>query len=173
MSWRVTAVLAVLVTAAGLWVAYDTGPRDGAPDGPAASSGDGPPLLHFDPAAVTRILIAGEEGTVQFVRQGDTWGGTERPDLSEDFLHNLLVLRVIFSEPAAAGELADYGLAPPQHTVTLVRNDGDDIVLRVGARNPSGTGVYVQRGGPDAPVLLTGSLLSWEIEKVLRAAKTS
>jgi hypothetical protein len=41
-------------------------------------------------------------------------------------------------------------------------------VLLVGARNPPATGVYV-RVGADGPVVLTGALLLWDLEKVERA----
>jgi hypothetical protein len=64
--------------------------------------------------------------------------------------------------------LREHGLEPPQGAVELTRANQPPILLLIGARNPPATGVYV-RVGADGPVVLTGALLLWDLEKVERA----
>jgi hypothetical protein len=65
--------------------------------------------------------------------------------------------------------LADYGLDSPRSVLELsLAAQSNPLVLEVGNQNPATTGIYA-RVDRDGPVLLAGSLLSWEIDKLLRS----
>jgi hypothetical protein len=72
----------------------------------------------------------------------------------------------------AAGDagLAEYGLAPAPERLRVLDDTGRELVaLDIGNRNPAWTGVYARRPG-ESDVLLVGSLLRWELDK-LRSAR--
>jgi hypothetical protein len=68
--------------------------------------------------------------------------------------------------------LAEYGLAPAVEHLRVLDDTGHELIaLDIGNRNPAWTGVYARRAGA-ADVLLVGSLLRWELDK-LRSARDS
>jgi hypothetical protein len=125
-------------------------------------------LLGFDPASITAVSV--RRGTRQWraERVGDGWSGAGRATDMNDFLHDLGELAVILPIAVGPDTLRDHGLEPPQASIELTRSSAPPIVILVGARNPSATGVYV-RVGSDGPVVLTGALLLWNLEKIERA----
>jgi len=64
--------------------------------------------------------------------------------------------------------LADHGLAAPAAEIELMRRGAAPLVLLVGGRNPPATGAYAQVG-LGGPVALTGTPLTWDLEKAERA----
>jgi len=69
-------------------------------------------------------------------------------------------------------DLAEYGLAPAVEHLRVLDDTGHELIaLDIGNRNPAWTGVYARRAGT-ADVLLVGSLLRWELDK-LRSARES
>jgi hypothetical protein len=126
-------------------------------------------LLEYQPADVLSIRLERDGKMRETERSGETWTTTTTPGAITDFLGNLAKLAVLMDITAGAAELRDYGLDPPQSVVWLQRRgQPTPLVLQIGDRNPSVTGVYV-RIGEDGPVLLAGALVAWEFDKAFRA----
>lgn len=180
MGWRGTLVLlaALIVAAAYLYHDANTGraerswrvifelPREPLPAEQVKH------LLAFEPAEITAVTLR-RGALVHTARRlpDGGWSGVERPRAVADLLSDLAGLAEVMPLEHDAVPLADLGLAPPQATVELTRGDAPPIVLLVGSRNPAGTGVYA-RVGVDGPLVVTGALLLWDLEKAERAFGT-
>jgi hypothetical protein len=178
MGVRGTLILALLIVVVGAYVWFEEA-RPAAP-GRSTDTLLGEPkafdpnqpvrhLLKYRPADVLSIRLehAGQTRTTE--RSGATWTMTSNPGAIADFLGNLAQLPVVMDIPAGTAELRDYGLDPPQSVVRLqTRGQPTPLVLQIGDRNPSVTGVYV-RIGKDGPVVLAGALVAWEFDKAFRA----
>jgi hypothetical protein len=125
-------------------------------------------LIDFDPASVTTVTVRRGSQQWQAERTADGWSGAGRATDMDDFLHDLGELAVILPIEVGPDTLRDHGLEPPQASIALTRASAAPITVLIGARNPPATGVYV-RVGNDGPVVLTGALLLWDLEKVERA----
>jgi hypothetical protein len=129
-----------------------------------------PPVLLASPEAVARIEIDEPRGRLAAVRTATGWTDeTGRPwprEAPADLLGTLSTLRPIMVVDPAPDRPAEYGLGPGAEQLRVSAADGTPLlVLEVGERNPSWTGLYARR--PDRPeVVLVGALLRWEIEKV-------
>jgi hypothetical protein len=176
MGWRGTSILLVVVAAAAFYLYHDVN-ADRAErswqaifeEAPEAAPGETiTRLLDFDPATVTAVTV--QRGTHQWraEREDGGWSGAGRDTDMDAFLRDLGELAEILPIDVGADTLREHGLDPPQGSVELQRRGAPPIVLRIGVRNPPATGVYV-RVGDDGPVVLTGALLLWNIEKVERA----
>jgi hypothetical protein len=176
MGWRGTAVLAVALLGAAVYLYRDvTGQH---PDAswqhlleeprPAAPGTQIKRLLAFDPGAATSVRLRRGDEVWTAQRTGNAWQGAARPSDVDDFLHALQELAEILPIEAAKNELHAHGLDPPASVVEVERSDGPPLVLLIGHRNPPATGVYVQIGS-DGPVVLTGALLLWEFDKATRS----
>jgi len=181
--WGVAAALA-----AYLWLTLPP-PRRAAESEPAADTG--PPLLDFEPADVTSLVVTGAEGTLALRREGSAWRDdrgfpSPSPGLIETVLETLAGTRAIAGIEEAPANPGDYGLDPPQRSITVAvaetpgagAGGGSDprsgeaprsLMLLVGDRNPAWTGVYA-RVPPAERVVLIGSVLRWELDKLLGAA---
>jgi len=178
MGVRGTLVLALLIVAVGAYVWLE----EVAPEAPGRSTDAllGEPkafdpnkpvrhLLEYQPADVLSIWLERDGNIRETERSGETWTTTSTPGAINDFLANLAQLAVLMDIPAGAAELRDYGLDPPHSVVRLqTRGQPTPLVLQIGDRNPSVTGVYV-RVGESGPVLLAGALVAWEFDKAFRA----
>jgi len=177
MGVRGTLILALLIVVVGAYVWFEEAPSE-AP-GRSTDTLLGEPkafdpnlpvrhLLEYQPADVWSIRLERHGQMRETERSGETWT-TTNPGAITDFLGNLAQLAVLMDIPAGAAELRDYGLDPPQGVVRLqTRGQPTPLVLQIGDRNPSVTGVYV-RIGEDGPVLLAGALVAWEFDKAFRA----
>ena len=176
MGWRGTLVLLVAVATAAFllyrdvnagrsersWSAIFEEPQETPPADQITH------LLAFDPATVTAVTVRRHDRQWRAERTADGWSGAGRSTDMDDFLHDLGELAVILPIAVGSDTLRDHGLDPAQASIELTRAGAPPIVLHVGARNPPATGVYV-RVGTDGPVVLTGALLLWDLEKVERA----
>jgi len=173
---RGTLALIAALLLAGVWLYYDvTGGTPGsswrtifeepAPPIPAA---DLKRLMTFPAADVTAIRLRRGERTVQTERTAGGWSGIERQSDVADFLADLAELVEIIPIEAGPNDLAALGLSPPTGSIELTRRDGPPWLLQIGDRNPPATGVYA-RVGADGPVVLTGALLLWNVDKLERA----
>ena len=177
MGARGTLVLALLLIVVGAFVWFEEPP----PEGPGRSTATllGEPksvdpnqpvrnLLDFQPADVVGVQLERDGSIREINRPGDTWTTASNATAIDDFLQNLAQLPVIAEIPAGAAELRDFGLEPPQGVVRLQRRGQTaPLVLQLGDRNPSVTGVYA-RIGVDGPVVLAGALVAWEFDKAFR-----
>jgi hypothetical protein len=176
MGWRGTIALALVLALAGAYAYVDIasqkeeiswesvlGPARPTPPGQGNRR-----ILSFRPEDVEAIRLSRDGEEIEIERSGGSWSGVGRPQAIDDFLVNLLELNEILVVDAAA-ELADHGLDPPRGSIRLQRRGSPPVEIRIGARNPPATGVYVQIDGRPE-VILTGALILWEMEKIVRAA---
>lgn len=93
-------------------------------------------------------------------RAGEQWRVIAPPatvpsDLVAALVDSLTTLPDVEVVAEQGGRLAEFGLAPPQATLTLGSDDDETHTVRFGSRNPAGTAVYAQLD--DSPrVLLVG-----------------
>jgi hypothetical protein len=168
-------LVAGLLLAAG-WLYYDvTGGQPGASwrtifeePAPPLPAGDLKRLFSFNASDVTAIRVQRAGRTLELRRGADGWSGVPRQSDADDFLAGVAELAEIIPIDATADGLAALGLAPPQGSIELTRRDAPPLLLQIGDRNPPATGVYA-RVGSDGPVVLTGALLLWNIDKLERA----
>ena len=179
MGWRGTLVLASLLLVAGAYAAYDIGSDPQATwEGfgflgstrPTPPGQQTDPLVAFAPADIDTVRLRRGADDVTVRREAGGWTGIAGGTAVDDFLASLATLSRIATLDVAAGDLADHGLAPPQTLIDLQHGGESPIEIRIGDRNPPATAVYVQVGTEDR-VYLTGALILWELDKVLRAAR--
>lgn len=176
MGWRGTLILAVLIVAVGtyLWLAE---PPPQAPRRPQVTL-LGEPITRDPNAPVRHLLefVPTEVVAVELERGGQRYevkrtDGSWRPaaPVVSDLLNDLAELGVLMEIETTPAELKDYGLHPPRSVLTLrLRGRHQPLVLQLGDRNPSVTGVYA-RLGEKGPVVLAGALVAWEFEKAFNA----
>ncbi|MFM8409215.1 MAG: hypothetical protein ACKOCT_02985 [Alphaproteobacteria bacterium] len=134
------------------------------------------PLVAISPALVRSLSIRGEDVAGVYERSPAGWtfapdGGAAHavdPEVPEGFLRTVAGLSRLtqFVDPDAAA----FGLERPRGVFTA----GGDPALRVdiGDRNPTLTAVYV-RVGASPDVVLVGSVLLWEWDKLVAEARRS
>lgn len=97
---------------------------------------------------------------------GHPWPG-DVVDVAIDALVSLRPRSVVEGEHA---DLEEYGLAASTERLRVLDGTGRELLaMDIGNRNPAWTGNYARRDGRDE-VLLVGSLLRWELDK-LRSAR--
>lgn len=178
MGWRGTIALAVVFLLAALYAYNDLVSPSGELDvhsilEPAAPT---PPaqafhsVLTFDLGEIVGVTIQRGNEETRLHRDGAAWSGVTPPDAVDDFLENVRELSEILVLDVPAAELSDHGLDPPRIKITLERRAAPPLSLSVGNHNPPATGVYVQTS-EKTQVILTGALLLWEVEKLVKAAQ--
>jgi hypothetical protein len=116
----------------------------------------------------TRVEIEHAAHVITIVRRGDEWSDRRVVDLL-DALGSLQVLTVIEEAPTNP---AAYGFGADALRLRVLADTDVLAALEIGAMNKAETGVYVRRKG-EPPVLLVGSLLRWELEKLRRVVSTT
>lgn len=177
MTFRRTLVLWALVLGLGLYVwstSRRTAPVEGQPA--AAIPADGPPIVSLRSAAVNLLEIGAGPRIIRLERRGGTWRDTagkewRRVKLLEDLIDVLTELRPLTQVAPVAAPLGEYGLDPAARWVAVSIAGEAPVRIDLGQSNPAGTAIYARRVAPqDSGVLLIGSIVAWEIDKVLRAA---
>jgi hypothetical protein len=173
VSVRGTLVLwgVALALGAYLWRTRSPAPKDVAREPPGSP---GAPLLAFRPEDARALVITWGEGTLRLSRGDSGWhDGRDRPwpapALADTVLATLAGARAVTLIEEAPEDLGNYGLDPPRRSITVVIGGGS-LTLLVGDRNPAWTGVYA-RVPPTNRVVLVGSVLLLEIDKLLGAAR--
>jgi len=167
MTVRGTAVLVLLATALAVLTFLEGGPVIPSPAPPVP---EGAPLLDAGTAPVARLEWERGADRLILVRTPAGWNDAAGQPWPDDVVHAVLdalaSLRPRTVAPANAGDLAQYGLAPaPERLRVLDDTSRELLALDIGNRNPAWTGVYVRPIGADE-VLLAGSLLRWELDKL-------
>jgi hypothetical protein len=170
---RGTALLAVVATALASFTWLGSGPIVPRPAAPVPEE---PPLLEAQAGQVARLEWARGAERLTVVRTPAGWvdaTGQRWPsdmvDVAVDALTSLHPRTVAQAEGAG---LAEYGLAPAVEHLRVLDDTGHELIaLDIGNRNPAWTGVYARRA-ETTDVLLVGSLLRWELDK-LRSARDS
>jgi len=133
-----------------------------------------PPLLAIPAVDVTRLEVVWPQGAVNASRDTSGWraehGAALPGGVVDDVLAALATVRPVSRLRLTAGDAGDYGFGPEQATVRAYAGGQRVLDVEVGARNPAWTGLYVRRRGADE-VLVVGSLLYWELEKLRAATK--
>jgi hypothetical protein len=175
MTFRGTLILWALVIGLG---AYVWSTADHPPDGPretAVPPGTAP-ILRFDPRDVEGLEIWDAGRIVRLERRGSAWqDGSGKPwpgvEVLAGLIRTLTELYPLTQVASGPASLGDYGLDPPGRWIDVRLAGRPPMRLEIGAPNPAGTAVYARRLPPgDAEILLIGSIVQWEIDKVLRAA---
>ncbi len=174
MGWRGTVLLALVLAGVGALVWF----QGSSPERRSGRRFDDPVRLPTQPIRRLVNIVPGDVTGVRIMRKGERrqaertdsgWRGADNPTIVNDFLHNLTQLGILMDIPSDPAGLADYGLKPPQSEVSLqLRTAGPPLVLQIGDRNPSTTGVYV-RVGENGPAVLAGALVAWEVDKLFNA----
>lgn len=162
-------VLVVLVTY--IWLAEVQPRRHTAR---RAETTEAAPLLTVPAGAIARVAL--EEGGTRLtaVRHEHTWvdesGRNWRGDAVTGLVETLGSLRPVMVVESDPAEPADYGLGPDAPRLEVSAEGGPPVLaLELGQHNPSETGVYARVvGRPE--VVLIGSLLRWEVDKLRDAA---
>lgn len=136
-------------------------------------------LLDLDPKLVRHIDVLPRDGApYSFSRRDRTWTMSAQgrevevpSDRLDGFLETLagLTRLVVIDEPGVSLSPADFGLEPPRAVVTL--RDGRVRSVALGDRNPPLTALYVQVW-PETNIVLVGSVLLWEFDKLVALSKS-
>jgi hypothetical protein len=177
MSWRTTVFLATALLIAGVVAWLDLRAAGQGAGGPWFGAADAPVpgesitrLVRFDPAEVTALHLRRGDVDVRLQRAGGRWQGVSRPQAIDDFVHNVSELAEIMPLDIEPAQRHEYGLDPPAGLIELERVGQPSITLLLGSHNPSSTGAYVQVGR-EGPVVLTGAIALWELDKAVRAVR--
>ncbi len=117
-------------------------------------------LKQFAPQDAVEVAIATPGGTKRFTRDA-AWPA--RLDEALRLLRDSGPMRVMSAEEVAGQPLSAYGLDDKATAVAVRSRAGDVFAIRFGARNPLGSGRYVQvKGVPGVPILPSYVGDAWE-----------
>jgi hypothetical protein len=141
---------------------------------PLPPTPEGVPLLDASVDRVGRLEWTRGPERLTLVHTAAGWhdaaGHPWPADVIDVALDALASLRPRTVLEGAHADLAEYGLAPASEQLRVLDGTGRELLaLDIGNRNPAWTGNYSRRTGHDE-VLLVGSLLRWELDK-LRSAR--
>jgi hypothetical protein len=131
-------------------------------------------IFPFQSDDVTRIEIAFEGQQLVGLRTPEGWKreGDEKPLPSaavDDFLGNMAKIVDLGEVEGGAEQLSEYGLEPPRAHISIQLKDREKYTLVFGKNNPVNTSLYARVN--NAPqIILIGSVISWDIRKLLMAA---
>jgi len=135
------------------------------------------PLVALPAGGIDVLGVRGDDVAGVFRRSAGGWtfapeGGAPKPvdaDVPDGFLRTLAGLGRLtqFVDP----DLAAFGLDRPRGTFVL-GGGGPGMRVDLGNRNPTLTALYV-RPEPAPDVVLVGSVLLWEWDKLVAAARRS
>jgi hypothetical protein len=161
--WLPTAILvgiATVIIAFSIWIV----PLLGKP----AEPGTVPtlaPLWGFNSVDLVRITVARglQTTTVEREPASMTWRVVAPMPGNADIyrLSNLAdgIAALRFTRTLDSVDLAAFGLAEPQATVTLELQDGTTLILKIGDENPARTDYYVQKEGDSKIYLVAASTI--------------
>lgn len=163
MNTRTTVVLLVVLIVLGGYV-YWSG--QGAPTSSATPSTSEAPVVQVNAADVSAVVIDGNGGKqVRAERSGNDWKLTAPNAASADagrvntLLNDIATLKATRVITPTNSDLAPYGLSTPTYKVELLKGTTPLTTLKVGSKNPDGSGVYLQRDGAATVYLVSSSIL--------------
>jgi len=132
-------------------------------------------VLPFEGKTAVSLTIRKGKETISFEKADGSWRMTapEKKLASSSTLESLVEIlrdtkqeKVLEEKP---GDLAPFGLKPPEVEITVKASEKDgeparDFTLLLGSKTPSGSSLYAQAAGKPA-LLLIPSVLSAEMEK--------
>jgi Domain of unknown function (DUF4340) len=114
-----------------------------------------------EPKDVEGVTIVRKNETIRLKRTADGWDMLEpikaRADRSavDDMVTSLATARMDREIDPNPAKPADFGLDPPEADVRLDVKGAAPLVLRVGAKNPTGVWVYAREGAKPAVITLS------------------
>jgi Domain of unknown function (DUF4340) len=172
MSPRVTLGLLAVLLALGGYVYFSDSPGQASP--PAAKDKPADPqleVLQFDDRNTQRLTV--EKGGQRTVVEKDANGNwTLQPsgEPADRSRLNGILLRLSGLRAtrrfAESPDLADYGLAAPETSVTVTQADGSEYRIEFGARAPAEAGVYARRDAEPAVFLVSAAILQ-DVERLI------
>lgn len=171
-SWRII-FLGLIALVLGSYT-YLSAPKSRPLGGPQAAADRERPALDFTAEAVTQIELVYNQQRLVCQRGQGGWqlaatGMPVRTEAVQDFLGNLGKLLHLGDVEGIQEELGEYGLKPPQASITLKLSAQETRRLQIGTRNPVQSSLYAQIN--DSPqVVLVGAVVLWDIRKLFTAA---
>lgn len=172
MNPRLTLGLLAVLIALGGYVYFSGGSGQASP--PAAKDKPVEPqaeVLQFNDRVTQRLTVQkGDQRTAVERPVDGAWVLQPSGEVADRLRLNGLLTRLSslrasrrLPEP---GNLADFGLATPETSVTIVQADGAELTLLFGARAPAEAGTYVKR--PDDPaVYVVSNAIAQDVERLL------
>ena len=155
--------LAALVLVAGALAAVRIGGRSEEPE-IAKQVPRSVTLSDFIPSDLRSVIAENPDGTLQmYSSDGENWMIADVPRYYRSNLAELTSTIRAFSriysssvvaEGVSGAQLSEYGLEPPEATLTIRDREGGNAVLEIGAPSPSGSGRYARNAGSDTVVLM-------------------
>jgi hypothetical protein len=104
---------------------------------------------HIDPATMTRVVLENQQGSFEFMKEGDAWTLVDLADDEEmsptsasALVRNASTLSLL--KPLGTAQDPAYGLDAPVAVVTIYTEDGREHVLTVGAKDLSDNSYVVK-----------------------------
>ncbi len=171
MDRRITlAFVAILILLGGyIWYAFLR--ADAPPQTPVTPAPTPISFLQLKTDQVNAIQVRDVKTnqTTRVVRDGDKWK-MEQPAQGEAFFSRVGSFVALFNRVNAdrkietPGDLAAFGLNPPQYELRLEMQDGSALTIQLGDQNPDGNYFYARKND-DAAVYLINSSLGEKIKE--------
>ncbi|NOT54610.1 MAG: DUF4340 domain-containing protein [Deltaproteobacteria bacterium] len=134
------------------------------------------PVFEFSADKITHLEVLFDDQRLIGKRTTAGWQreqtGEPLPSaVVDDFLVSLTKLVNLGNVEGQAGELAEYGLKPPKTQISLHVEGAGTQTLVLGKHNPVSTSLYALVN-QSPQVILVGSVLSWDLRKLMDAAKS-
>ncbi len=134
------------------------------------------PIFEWNTDKITHLEVIFDEQHLVAKRTAEGWQreqtGAPLPSaVVDDFLVSLTKLVNLGNVDGQAGELTEYGLKPPKTQISLHVEGVGTQTLILGKHNPVSTSLYALVN-QSPQVILVGSVLSWDLRKLMDAAKS-
>ena len=172
-SWRVL-VLGLLAGLLGGYT-YITTPEQKTPVTQTQQQKSEHPVFDFNPEKVTQVDVVFDGQHLIGKRTPEGWrhdqSGEPLPSaMVDDFLVSLARLVDLGSVEGKPEELSEYGLKPPKTQITVQVEGAEPQSLALGKHNPVNTSLYALVN-QSQQVILVGSVISWDLRKLMDAVK--
>jgi hypothetical protein len=171
MRGRGTLLLLAAVLVVGAWLWSEGMPEleeEKVPSPGAMAAAMITPVVRLDVNAILTVRLTRGEQTAAVQRPPAGWAQAENGAKVIAFVDTLNGLGRIQEIAVSDEEWGDFGLETAQRRVELDRNGTATVLIELGNRNPSATGIYA-RLDHGSEVVLIGALLEWEFDKLWRA----
>ncbi|MEM7348971.1 MAG: DUF4340 domain-containing protein, partial [Chloroflexota bacterium] len=132
----------------------------------------------YDEFDIVGLEIDGPQGSVQFARTSDTlsqpWEMLQPEALPSDAVDQVRVNgtavrlgRLTANQVISSTDLVQYGLSPPELTVTLTISNGDKVVFYTGNQTPVNYSYYMQPETDSESIYVVFSVAVTELHRLL------
>ena len=132
-------------------------------------------VFDFNPEKVTQVDVVFDGQHLIGKRTPEGWkrdqSGEPLPStVVDDFLVSLTRLVDLGSVEGKPEELSEYGLKPPKTQIAVQVEGAEPQTLALGKHNPVNTSLYALVN-KSQQVILVGSVISWDLRKLMDAVK--